>query len=112
MAESSFWDNPEKARETIALVKPLNGLLNPYEALASGVEDLLALAELTDEDSSLEGEMAKELSAVEKRLAEFELQAMLAGPQDASNAFVRIQAGTGGTEACDWAQMLLRLYTR
>jgi peptide chain release factor 2 len=49
---------------------------------------------------------------MEKRLDEFELRAMLSGPQDASNAYLRIQAGTGGTEACDWAQMLLRLYAR
>src|SRR5437879_12679185 len=49
---------------------------------------------------------------MEKRLGDFEMQAMLSGPQDASNAYLRIQAGTGGTEACDWAQMLLRLYAR
>src|ERR671935_2403607 len=49
---------------------------------------------------------------MERRLADFEMQAMLSGPQDASNAYLRIQAGTGGTEACDWAQMLLRMYAR
>src|SRR5439155_6828186 len=77
---------------------------------ASG--DLLALSELCDEDPSLETELETELTGVEKRLDEFELRAMLSGPQDASNAFLRIQAGTGGTEACDWAQMLLRMYAR
>src|SRR5439155_1987983 len=77
---------------------------------ASG--DLLALSELCDEDPSLETELETELTGVEKRLDEFELRAMLSGPQDASNAFLRIQAGTGGTEACDWAQMLMRMYAR
>src|SRR5205814_7727871 len=53
-----------------------------------------------------------ELWRVEKKLHDFELQAMMSGSQDASNAYLRIQAGTGGTEACDWAQMLLRMYGR
>src|SRR5581483_5226455 len=57
-----------------------------------------------------EGE--KELADVEKRLEDFELRAILSGPQDASDAFLKIQAGGGGTEACDWAQILLRMYTR
>src|SRR5207302_10745146 len=74
--------------------------------------DLQALAELSQEESSLESELETELARVEKRLDDFELQAMLSGPQDASNAYVKIQAGTGGTDACDWAQMLLRLYGR
>src|SRR5207248_8677222 len=60
----------------------------------------------------LEAELDAELRTMEKRLGDFEMQAMLSGPQDASNAYLRIQAGTGGTEACDWAQMLLRLYAR
>ncbi len=54
----------------------------------------------------------RELTPFEQRLDEFEMRAMLDGPQDASNAYLRIQAGTGGTEACDWAQMLLRMYAR
>ena len=71
-----------------------------------------ALAELCAEDASLESELQKELHAVEKKLDEFDLRAMFTGGQDPSNAFVKISAGTGGTEACDWAQILLRMYTR
>jgi peptide chain release factor 2 len=67
---------------------------------------------LTEEDNSLEGELEKELGSVEHRLDEFELRAVMSGPQDASNAFVKIQAGAGGTEACDWAMMIMRMYTR
>jgi peptide chain release factor 2 len=112
MEQPSFWDNQEKAKQTIQQLKPLNGLLNPFEALRASSEDLRALAELTEEEGSLEPELDQELGRVEKRLDEFELQSMLSGPQDASDAFVRIQAGTGGTEACDWAQMLMRMYIR
>ncbi len=112
MGRPDFWENPEKAQQTIQQLKPLNALLKPFEDLDTAAGDLQALAELSDEDASLEPELASELTGVEKRLDDFELRSMLSGPQDASNAYVRIQAGTGGTEACDWAQMLLRMYAR
>jgi peptide chain release factor 2 len=112
MGEPKFWDNPEKAQQTIQQLKPLNAVLKPFEELNTSAGDLRALAELSEEDASLELELDSELKSFDNRLGEFELRAMLDGPQDASNAFLRIQAGTGGTEACDWAQMLLRLYAR
>ncbi len=112
MGEQGFWDNPERAQEVIGQLKPINGIIKPYEELAGAAEDLQALAELSEEDASLEPELDPALTAFEARLAEFELRAMLDGSQDASNAYLRIQAGTGGTEACDWAQMLLRMYSR
>jgi peptide chain release factor 2 len=112
MAEPNFWNNPEKAQDVIAQLKPLNGLLKPYEELEATAGDIQTLVELAGEDAGLEEELSRELGPFEKRLADFELRAMLDGPQDASNAYLRIQAGTGGTEACDWAQMLLRMYAR
>jgi peptide chain release factor 2 len=112
MGQHGFWDNPDKAQQTIQQMKPLNGLLKPFEDLEAATSDLNALAELATEDAVLDGELERELARVEKELDEFELRAMLSGPQDASNAYLRIQAGTGGTEACDWAQMLMRMYGR
>ena len=112
MGQANFWDNQEKAQQIIQQLKPLNGLLNPYEDMERVGADMLALGELTEEDGSLEGDMAAELAKLEKSLDDFEMRAMLSGPQDISNAFLKIQAGTGGTEACDWAQMLVRMYTR
>jgi peptide chain release factor 2 len=112
METPTFWDNPEKARQTIAQLKPINGLLDPFLELDKAIGDLGALGELAEEDTSLEPEVESELKKLETQFDEFELKAMLAGPQDASDAFLRLQAGGGGTEACDWAQMLLRMYTR
>jgi peptide chain release factor 2 len=112
MGQPHFWDNPDKAQSLIQQLKPLNAMLKPFEDLDTAAVDLQALAELSEEEPSLEGELAAELAGVESRLDDFELRAMLSGPQDASNAYLRIQAGTGGTEACDWAQMLLRMYAR
>jgi peptide chain release factor 2 len=112
MGAPGFWDNPEKAQQVIQKVKPLNGLINPYEDLHTALQDLQALAELCEEDNSLERELHTELAGFEKKLEAFELRAMFSGAQDASNAFLKIQAGGGGTEACDWAQMLMRMYVR
>ncbi|HEV2946750.1 MAG TPA: peptide chain release factor 2 [Gemmataceae bacterium] len=112
MGRPSFWDNPDQAQQTIQQLKQLNAVLKPFEDLETARGDLQALGELAQEDAGLDAELDNELRNMEHRLEEFELQAMLSGPQDASNAFLKIQAGTGGTEACDWAQMLLRLYSR
>ncbi len=112
MEAPGFWDNPEKARQIIGQLKPINGLLGPFDDLSKAIGDLGALCELAEEDASLDGDLEKELAKCEKRFDEFELRAMLSGPMDASNAFLRIQAGGGGTEACDWAQILMRMYTR
>lgn len=112
MGTADFWNNQEKAQQTITALKPLNGLLKPYEEIEAANLDIGALAELCAEDASLEVDLALELDKADSNLAEFELRSMLNGPQDASNAYLRIQAGGGGTEACDWAQMLLRMYSR
>ncbi len=112
MGQPGFWDNPEAAKATIGLLKPLNALLRPYEEITSASGDLTTMVELGDEDASLEVELASELPKLEQRLAAFELQAMLDGPQDSASAFIRIQAGAGGTDACDWSAMLMRMYMR
>jgi peptide chain release factor 2 len=112
MGEPTFWDNQDKAKKTIQQLKPLNALLKPYEEIAATLGDLSTMAELAEEDEGLEGELEGELPKAETRFEDFEFRAMMSGPQDASNAFLRIQAGAGGTDACDWAQMLLRMYAR
>jgi peptide chain release factor 2 len=112
MGQPNFWDNQERAQQVIQQLKPLNAVLGPFESLTASGGDLQALAELAEEEASLEGELEGELHALEKRLGEFELRSMLSGREDDSNAFLRVQAGTGGTEACDWAQMLVRMYVR
>lgn len=112
MGQPAFWDNPEAAKSTIGKLKQLNAIVRPYEEITAAVGDLSTMAELAEEDAGLEAELAAELPKLEERLAAFELQAMLDGPQDAANAFVRIQAGAGGTDACDWSAMLMRMYVR
>ncbi len=112
MEQPGFWDNPDRARQVIQQLKPLNNLLNQTEDLQGKVDDLVALAELAEEDAGLEAELESELPRSERLLDEFEMQAIFDRPGDISNAFVKINAGSGGTEACDWAQMLMRMYIR
>ncbi len=112
MGEPSFWDNQDVAQKTIQALKPLNGLLKPYEELNSAVVDLGALAELAQEDGSLEGELAGEVEKAEHLYDRFELMAMMSCKNDACNAIVSIKPGAGGTDACDWAEILYRMYIR
>jgi peptide chain release factor 2 len=112
MGAANFWDNTEKAQQVINQIKPFNELLKPFEELASAGENVTTLAELAEEDAGLEAELQRELPLFEKQVADFELRSMLSGAADPNNAYLRIQAGAGGTEACDWAQMLMRMYIR
>ena len=93
-------------------MKVLNALLKPYEELTQSAVDIEAMAELADEDASFEAEMVPALDDAQTKLDAFELKAMMSGGQDGANALVTIKPGAGGTEACDWAAMLYRMYVR
>jgi peptide chain release factor 2 len=112
MEGPSFWNDQEKAKAIIAELKTLNGVLKPFEALVNQAEDLAASIELAEEVETDEFDPDIQIASdkAEKDLATFELQSMLSGPNDHCNAFVTIHAGAGGTEACDWAEMLMRMY--
>ena len=111
MGESDFWGNAERAQNTVAELKGINAILKPLEeALAAG-RDLEALEELVREDESLEEELVHEADGLEKRVDALELASLLSGPHDTCDALVSIHARDGGTDANDWAEMLLRMYS-
>ena len=114
MAGAGFWDNQEKAQGLMDELRQINAGLKPIGELVAGAEDLEVMLELAAEDDS--GETAQEiqdsLPDLEQKFAAVELQAMLNQPEDASSAYIYVQAGEGGTDASDWAQMLLRMYER
>ena len=114
MGDPGFWNNPDDAKETIAALKPLNLAIKPFEELERKLEDLDALLELADEEGGEEvlPELQTDLEAVVKSVGELEFQSMMTQEVDPCNAFVTIHAGAGGTESCDWAQMLYRMYAR
>jgi peptide chain release factor 2 len=112
MAAPGFWDNPDVAKKTIQQVKGLNGLVKPYEELAKASDDFATMMELAAEDPAFEAELEGGLGSALGKLDEFELKAMMGGTQDRSSAIVSIKPGAGGTDACDWAEILYRMYAR
>lgn len=115
MTAPDFWDDNEAAQKTVDKVSAFKAVTNPYADLGSKVEDFKTLAELVEEegaDSPMLDEADGECEELTKMLDELELLSFLSGKYDAGNAFLSINAGAGGTESCDWAGMLYRMYTR
>lgn len=114
MEDSNIWDNPEKAqnlgKERGQLEQVVNTLLELQQGIADA-EELLALAVEEHDEDTVET-VARDLEKYEREIAGLEFRRMFSGEMDPNNAFLDIQAGSGGTEAQDWAEMLLRMYLR
>ena len=114
MADGAFWDNAAAAQKIIGEANAIRAKLDPLKDLEGKVADLNTLKELVQEDASDSAakEFQAEYDAAAKGIGELELRVLLAGEVDRNNAILTIHAGAGGTEACDWANMLLRMYLR
>ena len=114
-AEPGFWDDPVAAQSTLQRAAREREALEPLLNLMQRSRDLADLCELASDDedgAELEEELSADLARLRTDLERFEFETLLSGPWDSRNAIVEINAGAGGTESCDWAQMLLRMYTR
>lgn len=118
MAAPDFWNNRERAQADVEEVSRLRSLINPFQELEREVNDFEALQQLATEENDTvhraqaEREVAVEHDRLIHKLEEFELRQFLSGENDRANAFLTIHSGAGGTESCDWADMLLRMYQR
>jgi peptide chain release factor 2 len=117
MAEPNFWNNKEAAQADVEKVSELRGKIQPFLSLESRAADLDVLKEVAAEEPSGNqvaaiAEVRSEYEGLLRDLEKFELQQLLSGEFDKSPAFLTIHAGAGGTESCDWADMLLRMYSR
>lgn len=114
MSLPEFWNNPDQAREINATASGLKKKVASFLALESRVENINAAIALAKEFDDLEiaREAVKDFQELDKDIASFELLILLDKPNDSSHCYLTIQAGAGGTEACDWAQMLHRMYCR
>ena len=112
MARPGFWDHPQKAQELIEELKECKERVEPWEDFQKELEDIEELAELAREDEEMTVEVAGELGKLKEKLGRLEFNVLLSRPEDTSNAIFSLQAGAGGTESCDWAEMLWRMYSR
>jgi peptide chain release factor 2 len=112
MQEPGFWDDPEAAGKVGAEHRRAAKRLETWESLQRDVEDLPGLVEFAEEDPSLAEELEEALQSVERRLEELEEQRLFTGRYDAGDALVAVNAGAGGTDAQDWAEMVLRMEMR
>jgi peptide chain release factor 2 len=111
---SAFWEDSERAQTVMKDLAALREEITPWLELSARAEDASVLMELAveAEDDQVRAEAEAEIRAVADRLEELEFQLVLSGPYDKNNALLAVHAGTGGTEAQDWAEMLLRMYLR
>ena len=114
MEEAGFWDEPEESQKIMKDLKDLKDQVETVEHLEQSYEDIGLLIEMAyeEEDESVLPEIEEELNAFEEGYESLRIQTLLSGEYDKYNAIVTLHAGAGGTESCDWASMLYRMYSR
>lgn len=114
MAAPAFWDDPELVKQTTGQLKKVKALVEPFGRLETRIGDTGAMLELLDEEEDAETrlELETELAKLATEVDRVELLTLLSGPNDSRDCYFNIQAGTGGADAQDWAEMLMRMYLR
>jgi peptide chain release factor 2 len=114
MSQVGFWDHPESAQQTVDELKALKGFIDPIEKALAHSEDLTLLWDMArqENDPAARQEVAQSLELLRTQTEKIELASLLSGEFDLGDCFFSLHAGAGGTESCDWAGMLLRMYNR
>ena len=114
MQAPGFWDDPEKSNQKMREVKNLKDVVETMDNLQSQYEDILTLIDMgyEDNDPSIIPDIEEELNAFKTTFEEIRIRTLLSGEYDKNNAILKLNAGAGGTESCDWCSMLYRMYTR
>jgi len=112
MSEPDFWDRAERAQLVVTQLSALKSVIEPAEELGREVGDLEELLALAEDDEDELAQLKDDLDVLGKRCDKIELQGLLCGANDMKSCYFSIHAGAGGTESCDWANMLLRMYSR
>lgn len=112
MVAPDFWGNSDESQKMLRRRRQLEDSVTIAREYRKRLEDVETLMELSEEGEDVLKDLASEITALDKRLSETEVQSLLSGPHDSHNAIVTIHPGAGGTESQDWAEMLLRMYLR
>jgi peptide chain release factor 2 len=114
MSQPSFWDDPDTAQKVVQELKQLKGVVTAPAELSQELEDLEVLIEMAreEEDASQQGDIDNRCENIEQRLQKIELESLFNDPRDNMTVILSIHPGAGGTESCDWADMLYRMITR
>ncbi len=114
IAEPNFWDDVERSQNVMKELKNLKDFIEKIDGLAGSYDDIYTLIEMAYEenDESLISEISEEIRVFEETFEDMRIQTLLSGEYDKDNAIVTLHAGAGGTESCDWASMLYRMYNR
>lgn len=114
MTKEGFWDNPETAQKSMKTKKSLEDKLSELKSLTAQMEDLEVMLEMAEEeqDESMAEEAEETVKSLSKSLEDMRLRVLLNGKYDKNNAIISVHAGSGGTDAQDWAEMLFRMYSR
>lgn len=116
MSEPGFWDNPEYAQRVVGEFKDAKNITEQFSELEKDIKDVMELAEMVEaeesEEASMQTEIEEHFHTIEREYRSFRVEVTLSGEYDRLNVFMSIHAGAGGTEACDWTAMLLRMYCR
>jgi len=117
MAAETFWNNRDQAQKLVNEASALRKKIEPLQSAEKRISDFEVMIELGEAEppaaqEKLQAELQRDLEAFQKELDEAELRVLLKGPHDKNNCIISINAGAGGTESCDWASMLMRMYQR
>jgi peptide chain release factor 2 len=114
MAEPGFWDNPDKAKQTVEQVKPLKGGTKPWLDLRARLDGALEMAGLLalEDDEGMAAELVTEADTIQREVEQLSIKALMRDEEDHLGAIMTIHPGAGGTESQDWAEMLMRMYKR
>ncbi|MBM6837651.1 peptide chain release factor 2 [Clostridium saudiense] len=112
MQEKGFWDDIKRAEEVTKESKSIKDKIDRFESLVSRIDDVEVLAEIAEDDEETVNEIIYEIRDIEKLIEEYRIELLLSGEYDKNDAILNLHAGVGGSDANDWTDMLLRMYTR
>lgn len=112
MEAPGFWDNPDVSNKKMKELKDLQGVVETMNGLETQYDDIMMLIEMAEDDESMADEVESEFNNFKDTLDNMRIKMLLSGEYDSDNAILKLNAGAGGTESCDWCEMLYRMYSK